>query len=97
MAELIGHMMGVYAIAFSPDGNILASGGDDKKIRLWDLSTGQTGRQLIGHSSRIRSLTFSPDGHHLASAGDDGTVRLWGTTRGGEIQRLFEPPFLPIF
>jgi glucose/arabinose dehydrogenase len=67
----------VYAVAFSPDGHLLASASEDKTVRLWDPATGQHERTLAGHAGPVRSVAFSPDGRLLASAGDDGTVRLW--------------------
>lgn len=81
-AVLTGHHAPVRALAFSPDGTLLASGGgaapdDPAAILLWDLaSPGPIGR-LEGHSGPVRALAFSPDGTLLASGADDQTVRLW--------------------
>jgi WD40 repeat protein len=70
----------VYSVAFSPDGKLLASAGDDNTIRLWDPHTRQPiGEPLRGHTGGVFSVVFSPDGKMLASTGDDYSVRLWDT------------------
>jgi tetratricopeptide (TPR) repeat protein len=63
-------------VAFSPDGQTLASASWDNTVRLWRVADGQELRTLTGHTSYVYSVAFSPDGQTLASAGDD-TVRLW--------------------
>ncbi|MFN3373436.1 MAG: protein kinase family protein, partial [Chloroflexus sp.] len=75
---LNGHTGDVSALAFSPDGAILASGAqDDPVVRLWDVRNGRELAQLRGHEDWIRSLVFSPDGRLLASGSADRTVRIW--------------------
>src|SRR5436309_518441 len=76
-ATLKDHKGSVDAVAFSADGALLASGGDDEVIRLWDVKTGKLIRKLKGHDDGILGLAFSPDGKLLASASSDDTVRLW--------------------
>ena len=70
---------GTSALAFAPQGALLASGGADQTVRLWELSTGRLQDTLTGHRGNVFALSFSPDGNSLASGADDGSVRLWDT------------------
>ncbi|MEO8391734.1 MAG: protein kinase [Chloroflexota bacterium] len=73
-----GHTDGVRTVAFSPDGRLLASGGRDNLILIWNVASGQlVGQALTGHTGWINAIAFSPDGSTLASASEDGTIRLW--------------------
>ncbi len=75
---LHGQMDRVRSVAVSPDGSLLATGGDDRQVVLYDAQTREpVGQPLAGHEGAVWSLAFSPDGLLLASAGHDGTVRLW--------------------
>lgn len=70
----------VYGIAFSPNGDLLATPGREfqGEIQLWDVLTWKLLRVLDGLNGTVYSVSFSPDGTLLASAGEDGTIRLWG-------------------
>ncbi len=79
VARTVTHIPdGVLAVAFSPDGTLLASAGVDRTVRIWETATGAVVRTLTGHTSRVSAVAFSPDGTLLASAGNDLKVRLWG-------------------
>ena len=73
-------------MAFSPDGNIIASGGGN--VRLWDVDTGDPIRTLEGRTGGAESVSFSPGGNTIASGNSDGTVRLWDANTGNLIRTL---------
>jgi WD40 repeat protein/serine/threonine protein kinase len=72
----------VQAVAFSPDGKLLAFGGADNTVHLWDVSAGRELAVCRGHTSEVCGVCFSPDGRRLASTGMDRTVRVWDTATG---------------
>ena len=82
-----GHTEVVTSMAFSPDGQMLASGSWDSTIILWDVSTGDLLRTLTGHTSVV-SVSFSPDGQTLASGSSDNTLLLWDVGTGETLRTL---------
>jgi len=90
MLFLSGHKAPVRALAYSHDGAILASAGDDHTIRLWDRATGESLTRLKGHTDAVRGLAFHPDGKHLYSGSWDGTIICWVADRPNR-NRLTQP------
>lgn len=89
--ELKGHRDVLYAATFSPDGKMIATGGYDRKINLWNSSDGKTIRELNGHNGAIYDLHFHAAGKVLASASGDQTVKLWNVENGERLDTLGQP------
>jgi WD40 repeat protein len=81
-----------HLLAFSPDGSLLAAGGDTR-VRLWNLADGKEVRPVMeGHIGQVLSVAMSPDDRCVASCGSDDTVRLWDLATGRELLTIPVPP-----
>ena len=82
--SLRGHYFGwgPLPVAFSPDGSRFVSGGMDKKINIWNASTGAREMTLTGHTGSVWSVAFRPDGRHIVSGSRDETIKIWNAATG---------------
>ena len=83
-----GHGGEVTCVAFSPDGGQLASGSNDKTVKLWDVLSGECLKTFDQHQGGVLSVTFSPDGDQLASGSYDNAVKLWDVVSGKCLRTL---------
>jgi WD40 repeat protein len=84
--SITGYGPPLQTIAVSLDGALIASGGDDNTIRLWDSHSGKSVGQLTGHTESVYNLAFSPDSRHLVSGSWDSTVRVWDVEQRKEVR-----------
>lgn len=76
------HQAFVSSVCVHPDGRWVLSGGDDRNLRLWDVTNGRLLRTLGGHTRRVSGIAVSEDGTLAVSGGDDATLRLWDLQTG---------------
>lgn len=85
---LLGHSGPVNTVVFSRDGKTIASGSDDKTVKVWQLNNGKEIRTLKGHDNWVYSVAISPNGENLVSSSKDNTVKVWDFKTGKELLTL---------
>jgi WD40 repeat protein len=83
-----GHSAAINSVAFSPNGKLLASGGDDTRIILWDVDSGIQLRSIAGFATRIDSTVFDPKGKTIAVSSIDGSVGVWEVESGRKLYSI---------
>jgi len=87
-AVLRGHEDEIWGVAWSPDGQRLATVSSDRTARIWDAASGEERLVLSSCHERVHGVAWSPDGQRLATASDDGTARIWDAASGEELLAL---------
>ncbi|WP_176214713.1 caspase family protein [Reichenbachiella faecimaris] len=83
-----GHRAAVRTVAYSPDGQFLATGSRDSSIKLWQVTTGREIRTFLGHINPVNIVVFDPTGKYLASGSSDQTIRIWEVATGQLVRTL---------
>ena len=78
----------VWSVSWSPDGNRIATGNDDKTATIWDVRTSRVLFTLRGHIGTVWSVAWSPDGKRLATGSEDRTAKIWDAETGKELITL---------
>ena len=94
LKTLRGHASAIWSLAFTPDGQMLASGSYDHTAKLWSVSGGVLLKDLTGHAFPVRGIAIGPDGRLLATTSDDDTIKLWSLPDGALLKTLNPPIFV---
>ncbi|GAA5913234.1 hypothetical protein JCM6882_000039 [Rhodosporidiobolus microsporus] len=93
---LKGHLSAVFCVAWSPRGDLVASGGMDETVRVWDVQRGRCMRVLPAHSEPVSAVQFSRDGTMIVSGSWDGYIRIWDTSTGQCLKTLANEDNVPL-
>ena len=84
-----GHKGKVWAVDFNEKRNLIATGGSDSTVKIWDPVSGKVLQTLRGHTRTVREVSFTTDGNQLATSSDDGTAKIWDLSSGKLLRTLF--------
>jgi WD40 repeat protein len=85
---LSGHVGKINSCAFSPDGESIVSGSEDKTLKIWDILTGREKFTISGHNGSVEFCAFSLDGKQIFSWGRDNNIKIWDAETGNEVYSL---------
>ncbi len=80
------HLSNAYTATAQPNGTLIASGGRDSSVKLWDRASGRLQTTLAGHSDAVYTVAWRPDGARLATGGGDGRIVLWNPSGAGSTE-----------
>ena len=86
LRTLTGHSWFVFAVAYAPNGQLLATGSGDGTVKIWRRDTGALQRTLTGHTFFVSGVAWSPDSSRLATSSWDGTSRIWNVSTGASLR-----------
>ena len=87
MGEIAGHGGAADAVAYAPDGRLIATGGEDRVVRLWDARTLQQIGADLAHQNPVQAVAFSPDGARLATLSNQ-TLSMWSSADGSLVRQV---------
>ncbi|SCV70257.1 BQ2448_1651 [Microbotryum intermedium] len=93
---LHGHLSAVFCVAWNPRGDLVASGGMDETVRVWDVQKGTCMKVLPAHSDPVSSVQFNRDGTIIVSCSWDGYIRIWDTATGQCLKTLVNDDNTPV-
>ncbi|KAF0907522.1 hypothetical protein E2562_018341 [Oryza meyeriana var. granulata] len=96
MKTLSGHTNYAFCVAFSPHGNMLASGSFDETVRVWEVRSRRCLRVLPAHSEPVTAVDFNRDGAMIVSGSYDGLCRIWDSATGHCIKTLIVDESPPV-
>lgn len=85
---ITAHIGEIYGLAFSPDGRLLATAGEDQIVKIWNSKSGILQNELSGHTATVVDVTFNPDGTRIATSSEDLSVKIWETSSGKLLRTL---------
>ena len=90
LRDFLGHSGSVNTLAVTPDGKLLLTGGDDRTVRVWEVTSGKQLRSFQGHMQKVTAVSVRGDGRQVASASEDGAIRLWDLSTSDDHRALSE-------